>query len=353
MPLRVKNWEKFQHYRSRKPTWIRLYCELLDDLRWHRLGPVESKTLVMLWILAAEDPQLKGYLPPEDEIAFRLRMSAAKLRGVISRLSHWLITDSDTLADGEPDATPEAEAEAETEGEVPTSTSTVHVEVGQVDQQQSQPILADVATREAGRLSQLLAAEMLAEKAGCHVAPDKWVTDIRRMIAVDRRSPAAIAAVILWATHDHGDDSWGGWAPNIRSGAKLRKHFDTLELAMRRARQQVDPSAEKRAKRADTTTKRLRSLAEAIAADRQVNLDDVARDLAVAAEDGVPIPGAATSWLKRCQAAGNCRVYGTGKVEWYMVAEGPRDYLPSEVAREQTAEEVRAELEADGWGVPR
>jgi hypothetical protein len=35
--LRVKNWAEFQHYRSRRPPWIKLHRGLLDDYAWHRL----------------------------------------------------------------------------------------------------------------------------------------------------------------------------------------------------------------------------------------------------------------------------------------------------------------------------
>ena len=54
MILRVKGWARFQHYKHRRPPWIRLYRELLDDVTWHRL-PVASRALApMLWLLASE-----------------------------------------------------------------------------------------------------------------------------------------------------------------------------------------------------------------------------------------------------------------------------------------------------------
>ena len=37
MILRVKGWARFQHYRHRRPPWIRLYRSLLDDPTWHDL----------------------------------------------------------------------------------------------------------------------------------------------------------------------------------------------------------------------------------------------------------------------------------------------------------------------------
>jgi hypothetical protein len=41
---RVKNWTQFQHYRHRRPPWIKLHHGLLDDFAWHRL-PEASRAL--------------------------------------------------------------------------------------------------------------------------------------------------------------------------------------------------------------------------------------------------------------------------------------------------------------------
>lgn len=73
MILRVKNWPDFQHYKLRKPPWIRLYRKLLDDLDWHRL-PVASRALApMLWLIASET--MEGRIDGASEVlAFRLRM---------------------------------------------------------------------------------------------------------------------------------------------------------------------------------------------------------------------------------------------------------------------------------------
>ena len=52
--LRVKDWARYQHYKHRRPPWIRLHRDLLDKLSWHQL-PLASKALApMLWLLASE-----------------------------------------------------------------------------------------------------------------------------------------------------------------------------------------------------------------------------------------------------------------------------------------------------------
>ena len=87
MPTRVKNWEKFQHFKDRKPPWIKLYRDILDDKEWHKLDPVAAKALVMIWLLASEND---GQLPDVETLAFRLRKSDSEVESIVSKLSHWL-----------------------------------------------------------------------------------------------------------------------------------------------------------------------------------------------------------------------------------------------------------------------
>lgn len=88
--MKIKNWEKFQHFKDRRPPWIKLYRDLLDDAEWAELSPPNAKFLIMLWLLASEE---KGELPDTKTIAFRLRMSEKSVKSIVSELSHWLIQD--------------------------------------------------------------------------------------------------------------------------------------------------------------------------------------------------------------------------------------------------------------------
>ena len=119
MAIRVKNWSDFQHYKNRNPPWIKLHRRLLDDLSFSELDGDSSKTLIMLWMLAAETKD--GSLPTIKEIAFRLRIASNVLVEHISKLNQWLIIDdSDMLATCERSACSETETETETERETET-----------------------------------------------------------------------------------------------------------------------------------------------------------------------------------------------------------------------------------------
>jgi hypothetical protein len=51
--FRVKNFEKFQHYRDRSPPWIKLYNELLDDYDFGLLPDASKMHLIAIWLLAS------------------------------------------------------------------------------------------------------------------------------------------------------------------------------------------------------------------------------------------------------------------------------------------------------------
>lgn len=109
--MRIKNWSKFQHFKDRRPPWVKLYRDLLDDREWHQLEPRAAKLLVMLWLIASEDD---GNLPDVGEIAFRLRTTDAQVQDALSKLSHWLEQDDiKTISEWYPSDPLETETETE------------------------------------------------------------------------------------------------------------------------------------------------------------------------------------------------------------------------------------------------
>ena len=112
---RIKNWAKFQHFKDRRPPWIKLYRDLLDDISWHQLPGDAAKLLVELWMIASEDD---GKIPNNEILAFRLRKTERHIKDALSHLYHWLEGDDITLiSDRYQDDTPETERETERETE--------------------------------------------------------------------------------------------------------------------------------------------------------------------------------------------------------------------------------------------
>lgn len=67
--MKVRNWRKFQHFKDRRPPWIKLHRDLLNDPDWHGLDGNDAKYLVMLWMIASEDETREGLLPDVGKIA--------------------------------------------------------------------------------------------------------------------------------------------------------------------------------------------------------------------------------------------------------------------------------------------
>ncbi len=105
--LTPKNWERFQHYKDRSPSWIKLHRGLLDDYKFHCL-PVASRALApCIWLLAAEYEKGEICASPE-EIAYRLHCSVESLVEAVKPLiDAGFLSASDVLADCYQDAIPE------------------------------------------------------------------------------------------------------------------------------------------------------------------------------------------------------------------------------------------------------
>ena len=116
--MKIKHWSKFQHFKDRKPPWVKLYRDILDDLQWHELDPLAAKVLVMLWLIASED---EGRIPNNKTLAFRLRLTESKTKEIVTKLSHWLEQDDiNTISDGYQLDLPETETETDKEKEKET-----------------------------------------------------------------------------------------------------------------------------------------------------------------------------------------------------------------------------------------
>ena len=126
-----RGWEQFQHYKDRRPPWIKLHKALLDDRDFQRL-PVASRALApMLWLLASESDD--GSLDVSiEELTFRLRQPESEILAGLKPLiesgffsleqpASGVLADREQLA---PQRREETETEAEGEGPQATPAST-------------------------------------------------------------------------------------------------------------------------------------------------------------------------------------------------------------------------------------
>lgn len=112
--MKIKGWKRYQHFKDRKPPWIKLYRDLLDDVEWFELSGDDAKSLVQLWLIASEDEDKEGNLPSIKKMAFRFRVSEEEMQSTISKLSSWLIHDDITMISSRyQDGLPETETETD------------------------------------------------------------------------------------------------------------------------------------------------------------------------------------------------------------------------------------------------
>jgi hypothetical protein len=52
--LEVKNWDHFQHYKDRRPPWIKLHAEVQDNYEFYHLPDASKAHLMGIWILASK-----------------------------------------------------------------------------------------------------------------------------------------------------------------------------------------------------------------------------------------------------------------------------------------------------------
>ena len=84
--MKIKNWRKFQHYDKRKPLWIKLYRDILDDIRIHKLSDGAFRFLINLILLASEE---FGELPEPEEIC--VPSSIFPAHSVLYSCNNWYI----------------------------------------------------------------------------------------------------------------------------------------------------------------------------------------------------------------------------------------------------------------------
>jgi hypothetical protein len=120
MRIRITNWERFQHYKARRPPWIKLHRSLLDDRKWSELSDYASKLLVQCWLIASEsvDGTIAGDI---DDVAFRVHKDKKHVAPALQELAlHGFIEmtsdDSKVLSTRKqvaPESAPETERDTE------------------------------------------------------------------------------------------------------------------------------------------------------------------------------------------------------------------------------------------------
>ncbi len=71
----VKNWDRFQHYKNRRPSWIKLYLDLFNDDEYLSLSPSDRCLLQACWMACAESGNGRARA---DQSTLRVRAKTPK-----------------------------------------------------------------------------------------------------------------------------------------------------------------------------------------------------------------------------------------------------------------------------------
>lgn len=128
--LAVKNFSRFQHYKDRRPLWIKFYGAILDDYAFVQLPDATKAHLMLLWQVAATH----GNRIPNDPKYIALATKARSKVNIAALLAAGFLVDADlieetdgpasnVLADGYQDASPEKNREEKRERREETTSS--------------------------------------------------------------------------------------------------------------------------------------------------------------------------------------------------------------------------------------
>lgn len=195
MAARVKNWQRFQHFKDRRPPWIKLSRDLLDDPDWHELSGEEAKALVMIWLIASEND---GNLPDNRKLAFRLRIDERQVETLLKYLSHWLDRDDrEAMSSQHRNDARVSSGEMEQDDSVPSDQGTSH---GPPTNSAAENADVPLAVHEIGRWRSALQS-------------DGKLNDAEHDGAAEARQNAVRIAP--------GTPQWDAWLAHYASGNKL------------------------------------------------------------------------------------------------------------------------------------
>ncbi len=86
--LTVTNFERFQHYRDRAPTWIKLYNSILDDYAFVALPEAARAQLMLLWLVASRHdnriPYDEAFIREQLHVRSRLHLGTLIEAGFVA-----------------------------------------------------------------------------------------------------------------------------------------------------------------------------------------------------------------------------------------------------------------------------
>jgi hypothetical protein len=216
----IRDWRKYQHYSQRNPPWIKLHYELLSSPEWVVLADASKALAVACMLIASRD---EGRVPNNPEYMKRVcYLKACDFNPLVECGLLIQLADASDCKQMLAVACPSVSVSVRTKKE-------------------NSALSAD-ASRLASLLSELMRRNN--PKATVPANLTGWAKEIALLNSKNGYEWSEIERVLRWSQ----DSAF--WWPNILSGAKLRKQYDTLhgqsiaKAAPPKPREPVDPGPE-------------------------------------------------------------------------------------------------------------
>jgi len=100
--IKIRNWEKYQHYSQRNPPWIKLHNQILDDYEYCCLQDDSKLLLISLFLLASKTenriPSDYDWIKSKAMLKGKIDLSALIKSNFIEQLPNCLQDDSKPIA---------------------------------------------------------------------------------------------------------------------------------------------------------------------------------------------------------------------------------------------------------------
>lgn len=103
--LKIRNWDKYQHYKDRNPPWVKLHSDILENYEFHQLSDSDRYHAIAIMLLAS---RTSNKIPYDNKWVASKISSTTKVdldRLISVEFLTWYDLDSRVLASGEQDAT--------------------------------------------------------------------------------------------------------------------------------------------------------------------------------------------------------------------------------------------------------
>lgn len=114
--IRIRNWDKFQHYKDRNPPWIKLHYDILSSRDWVMLDDCNKLLAIVCMLIASRND---GFVPNDPDFIQRVAYLKKKVDLAPLIECGFLEADASTRKQMLADDTTEERREEERRGEVP------------------------------------------------------------------------------------------------------------------------------------------------------------------------------------------------------------------------------------------